>query len=294
MFIYLTGMRGWYHSALLHFQNDRLLVYFMVFLLGSLCYKLKVFESGNKNLRLYILSNITLTFSLGIFTAVALNLFFNLINPGRNYFFVSDIADHLFYYAFAIFSMLNFLYILLYSFRWGVNKSGRLLNILSRNSYAVYIVHMIVLGLVAMILMKTNLPVGIKYALLIILTFAISNVVAWGLRGTFRRKVSAKGLITVLYTGLLVVTVMLWINKIPESEADEIAKKKLPEISLHEAGFLGDVEAVETLIRAGADANVKDALGNTPLMIATIFGKTDVAVLLIESGANLNLINNEG
>ena len=34
MLISVFDMQGWYHSALLHFQNERLLIYFLVFLLG--------------------------------------------------------------------------------------------------------------------------------------------------------------------------------------------------------------------------------------------------------------------
>ena len=37
MIISGLNLRGWYHSNLLDFQIDRLLIYFMAFLLGSLC-----------------------------------------------------------------------------------------------------------------------------------------------------------------------------------------------------------------------------------------------------------------
>jgi len=37
MIISELNLRGWFHSPVLHFQNERLLIYFMVFLLGSLC-----------------------------------------------------------------------------------------------------------------------------------------------------------------------------------------------------------------------------------------------------------------
>ena len=77
----ISGMNltGWFNSPLLHFQRERLLVYFMIFLLGTLCNKLNVFESNKGNKKFYILSNVVMTVSMGIFTVVALNLFFNLI-----------------------------------------------------------------------------------------------------------------------------------------------------------------------------------------------------------------------
>ncbi len=75
MIISSTGLKGWVLTPLLDFQRERLLVYFMVFLLGSLCNKLNVFESNKKNKKYYIIANVVLTPSLGIFTVVALNLF---------------------------------------------------------------------------------------------------------------------------------------------------------------------------------------------------------------------------
>ena len=67
----------------------------MAFLLGSLCYSLKVFDSDKKNKKYYIISNIVLTLSLTVFTAVALNFFFNMIEPGRDFYFVSIFVDRI-------------------------------------------------------------------------------------------------------------------------------------------------------------------------------------------------------
>lgn len=115
--ISFADLKGWFHSPLLHFQRERLLVYFMVFLLGSLCNKLNVFDSNRKTRKNYILSNVVLTVSLGIFTATALNFFFNMVDPGRNYFFVSGSVDRILYYISVLLSMLSFLYIFIYVFR---------------------------------------------------------------------------------------------------------------------------------------------------------------------------------
>lgn len=49
MIISGMNLRGWFHSSILHFQRERLLIYFMVFLLGTLCNKLRIFDSNNKN-----------------------------------------------------------------------------------------------------------------------------------------------------------------------------------------------------------------------------------------------------
>ncbi len=51
--------QGWTKTILIDFQNERLLIYFMIFLLGSLCYKLKIFESKWKSKKLYHIINCT-------------------------------------------------------------------------------------------------------------------------------------------------------------------------------------------------------------------------------------------
>jgi CubicO group peptidase (beta-lactamase class C family) len=56
----------------------------------------------------------------------------------------------------------------------------------------------------------------------------------------------------------------------------------------------GNIDAVRQHINAGSDMNEKDAWGSTPLIIATTFGKTEVASALIEAGADMNITNGEG
>jgi fucose 4-O-acetylase-like acetyltransferase len=53
----LFKFRGWTKTLLIDFQNERLLIYFMIFLLGTLCYKLKIFETKPTSKKLYILIN---------------------------------------------------------------------------------------------------------------------------------------------------------------------------------------------------------------------------------------------
>lgn len=175
MIISNAGLTGWHHSGFLEFQRERLLPYFLVFLLGALCHERKVFETP-KNMKLYIWANVALTIALGIFTAVALNLFFNLITPGRNYFFVSSFVDRTTYYVTALLSMFSFLYVMLHSFRFSLNKTNRLMEALNRNSYAVYIIHVIVLGLLALLMVPVALPAFVKFLLLAVLTFVASNL----------------------------------------------------------------------------------------------------------------------
>lgn len=64
--------------------------------------------------------------------------------------------------------------------------------------------------------------------------------------------------------------------------------------NLHVAAVRGDADAVQRLIRAGADLNEKDAYASTPLIIAATFGHTAVARALIQAGADLRIANGEG
>ena len=53
----------------------------------------------------------------------------------------------------------------------------------------------------------------------------------------------------------------------------------------------GDVREVEAALTAGADVNVRDGLGNTPLIAAAYAGNPDVSRLLLRHGANVHVSN---
>jgi ankyrin repeat protein len=48
------------------------------------------------------------------------------------------------------------------------------------------------------------------------------------------------------------------------------------------------------MIDAGANLNVQDKNGNTPLHNAARFGNEEIADILIEAGADVNILNNAG
>jgi fucose 4-O-acetylase-like acetyltransferase len=299
MAISSMNLTGWYHSAIFHFQRERLLIYFMVFLLGSLCYKHRVFESEIKNKRFYIWTNVILSVSISIFTVVALNLFFNLVDPERNYFFVSSIIDRTVYYAAMLLTMFSFLYILLYAFRFSLNKTGRLLEQLSNNSYYVYIIHVIVLGLIALPLLHINLPAFVKFILLTILTFIISNIMVSAYLSVFKKSFSSKiATVGVVIAGIL-LTFSIYAGQISSANSIKSAATKSsilpPDVELHMAVITGNMEAVGLHISAGSDVDKKESQGgSSPLITAAVFGKTEVALALIKAGADVNFENNEG
>ncbi len=72
-------------------------------------------------------------------------------------------------------------------------------------------------------------------------------------------------------------------------------KVEAPKMDIHAAAFMGNVEMIQQHIKAGSDLNVKELMGgSSPLISATVFGKTKVAIALIKAGADLNCTNNEG
>lgn len=72
-------------------------------------------------------------------------------------------------------------------------------------------------------------------------------------------------------------------------------KESMGTIDIHTAVLKNDVEAIKQHIKAKSDLNVKESLGgSTPLISAALFGKTEIAKLLIDAGALLNIQNNEG
>lgn len=66
--------------------------------------------------------------------------------------------------------------------------------------------------------------------------------------------------------------------------------------ALHEYGCLcahtGHLDVCKVLIDAGADVNIKNLLGRTPLHLACIEGRANLAAMYIEAGADVNALDN--
>ncbi|MDB4808156.1 ankyrin repeat domain-containing protein [Verrucomicrobia bacterium] len=63
---------------------------------------------------------------------------------------------------------------------------------------------------------------------------------------------------------------------------------------LHYAAMFGRKEIAELLIAKGADVNAKDEAGRTPLYEAAWQGRGEIAELLIAKGADVNAKNEDG
>lgn len=68
-----------------------------------------------------------------------------------------------------------------------------------------------------------------------------------------------------------------------------------PEVDIHTAVVTGNIEAVKQHIQAGTDLNEPDPFGgSSPLISASVFGKPEIAKVLIDAGADINFQNKEG
>jgi fucose 4-O-acetylase-like acetyltransferase len=144
----------------------------MYFLLGVLCLRLKVFDTKPGNKKLYTIVN---SISWIPITVYIFFLILPVLSPGA--ILVSEIIDRVIVWLCFHLSLLCLVYLMLVTFWRYFDKPGKLWSELSKNSYYVYIIHVIVLGGIGMLLLNTALPSIVKYLILIVSTFAVSNLI---------------------------------------------------------------------------------------------------------------------
>lgn len=97
------------------------------------------------------------------------------------------------------------------------------------------------------------------------------------------------------YQRLTVVVLLLLVSCTTETKVDLETGVQAPTTDIHTAIITDDVDAVKQHIAAKSDLNEKEPMaGSTPLITATVFGKTEIAKLLIEAGVDLGIQNNDG
>lgn len=169
--IQIFGLQGWTKTFLVDFQNERLLVYFLVFLLGAHAYRLKIFDSKPKSRKLYLaVSSLAWIPILGYVFLVLVAI----LKPGTR--IISAFGDAVLMQATFCLSLLSMIYLLVQTFRYYFNRQGGLLRALNDSSYGVYIVHVVVLGGIALVLLNVTLPSLLKHLTLTFTTFAVSTI----------------------------------------------------------------------------------------------------------------------
>jgi hypothetical protein len=95
-----------------------------------------------------------------------------------------------------------------------------------------------------------------------------------------------------------------------ESQVDELLKNENIDVNamfllegsdkevyfpiLHYAIFVKNVNIIKSLIKYGIDVNLRNTLGSSPLNMAIDTLNEDIALLLIDAGADWNIVDNEG
>lgn len=178
----VVGFRSWTLTPLLDFENERLLVYFLSFLLGALFFKRGVFSKKPEGKRLYN------TISGVAWIPVTAHIFVRLIPFFIAGFAVTPTYRLLWWLSFDL-SLLCMMYLMLETFRRYFDRPGKLWSALNSASYGVYIIHVILIGVFGTLLMKLGLPVYVKYPALIVLTWMGSNLLVLAYKNMLRRYV---------------------------------------------------------------------------------------------------------
>ena len=177
------GLQGWTLTPLIDFQNERVLIYFMVFLLGALSFNHTVFASEPKSKKLYTIVNSTSWLPV---TAYIFFFIFPWFSPGN--FIVSEIVDKMILWFSYLLSLLSLVYLMIETFRRYFDKPGKLWNELNQNSYPVYIIHLIVMGIIALIMRDTAIPSILKYLTLTIASYTVCNLIVSFFRSILQPK----------------------------------------------------------------------------------------------------------
>jgi fucose 4-O-acetylase-like acetyltransferase len=165
---------GWTKTPLVDFQNERLLPFFLIFLLGSLCYRKGILNSDKRNKKLFIAVNATAWIPMNVYVVVLLNFF---LRPGK--YIISANVDGFVLWVSLHLSMLSLLYCAVTTFKYYFNRQRGLGRTMSKLSYNVYIIHIIVMGPIALVLLNTDLPALVKYPILALSTYVASNLIVY-------------------------------------------------------------------------------------------------------------------
>jgi hypothetical protein len=172
----LLGFRSWTLTPLIDFENERLLMYFMAFLLGVLSFRKKAFAELPQKKTLYIVvSSIAwLPVTAHIFARL-----YPIFFPDG--FSITPVYRLVWYLSFYL-SLLCMMYLMIESFWRYLDRTSWIWSELNRNSYGVYIIHVIVIGIFGTLLLNLDLSALAKYLLLVVLTYAGSNLIVSGTR----------------------------------------------------------------------------------------------------------------
>lgn len=176
----ILGFRSWTLTPLIDFENERLLMYFMSFLLGALCVRKKVFAEKPQSNKLYILVSSIAWIPVTVHIIARLYPFFY-----PEGFVVTPLYRLIWWFSFYL-SLVSMVYLMVETFWRYFDKTGRIWIELNKNSYGVYIIHVILIGVFGTLLLNLDLPALVKYLLLVVLTYLGSNLLVSAYRSVVK------------------------------------------------------------------------------------------------------------
>jgi len=165
----LAGFRSWTLTPILDFENERLLAHFLFYIAGAMCYRRNLFTNQPKSNKPYIVA------SSVAWLPVTGHIFVRLWPFFVPEFTVTPLYQLLWFVSFHL-SSIVMVYVMVESFRLYVTKTGKLWDALNQNSYGVYIIHVVIIGVFGTLLLNTNLPAVMKWLTLVVTTYVGSNL----------------------------------------------------------------------------------------------------------------------
>ncbi|ARV05276.1 hypothetical protein BTO04_00575 [Polaribacter sp. SA4-10] len=177
--IYLLVVRyfnlsTWTTSAILTFQNKRIFIFFLAFLVGSQTFKLNTFKSDIRNKKIEMICHIIGWIAITIYSGVEI---YNLTIPGDS--LLSKSIDILINRASFLLSLSYLVYSMIIIFKHYLNSKSKIWDELNRNSYGIYIIHFIIMGIIALGLKDIEMPAIIKFLTLTVSTFFTSYLIVY-------------------------------------------------------------------------------------------------------------------
>lgn len=167
----LFGWQGWTKIGFVDFQNERLLLYVATFILGATCFQRKVFDRKPSSRWSFHLLNLLVWIPMMTYIVFLLS---PLLNPGSS--IVSPGADSVILWLSFMTTMLSAMYLMILAFWFYFDRRSAFWSELGKNSYGVYVIHVIVIGISATVMLSWEASSLLKYVSLTIVSFLACNI----------------------------------------------------------------------------------------------------------------------